>query len=234
MQGCRSWIERSVEIRDVLSQKSVSLNVLALHRCLFHYPGHAAPHVLGALPQPAMVPFRPCHGPFRKPIPASFHPCCSRATRISEVVSLGDPARQLILTSPPSSSKNAHRTITQEEASEVYSILAFSFVFGVEFTPSPTVPGMFWAIAGFLDIYVETPQLRMLWSSDKLDGWTIAYYCSVGVQIFFYVLGSIYGFVRDWYNTVELTSFRSTPLGFGNMMVSPIPSPSALQSAKGS
>lgn len=69
---------------------------------------------------------------------------------------------------------------------------------------------MFWALAGFLDIYVETPQLRMLWSSDKLDGWTIAYYCSVGVQIFSYVLGSIYGFVRDWYKSsaTHLHSFH--------------------------
>ena len=128
----------------------------------------------------------------------------------------------------------AHRPISKRATNEVTAILLFSVLLGQAFMYSPTLLEFFWAFSRFLDVFVEIPQLRMLWSSDKLDEWIIAYYCSVGAQVLFYTLSFIHRFVRDCsINTVDphLPSFH---LGIANTTLSPIPPLSSRQPAKAS
>lgn len=63
---------------------------------------------------------------------------------------------------------------------------------------APVLLEFSWAFSRFIDIVVEVPQLKMTHASDKLDGWIIAYYCSIGSQVFFSTLNLIERFVENW------------------------------------
>lgn len=75
-----------------------------------------------------------------------------------------------------------------------------------------TVLEFSWAFSRFIDIVVEVPQLKIVYVSDKLDKWIIAYYCCIGSQVFFYALRTIYRLVgnRNSIPMVELIRLDST------------------------
>ena len=74
---------------------------------------------------------------------------------------------------------------------------------------SPTLLEFFWAFSRVLDVMVELPQLRILWFEHNLDEWFIAYYCSIGANVLFYILDFVHRFVLDCRvllcNPVQLT-----------------------------
>ena len=97
----------------------------------------------------------------------------------------------------------------------------------------PTIPEFFWTFSRFIDVLVEVPQLRIVYTSDKLDKWIIGYYCCIGFHVFSTTLNLLYRFVENQNGipTAELIRFDATFLGYETKVPSTSPR-SARQSPK--
>ena len=100
----------------------------------------------------------------------------------------------------------------------------------------PTFSEFLWASSRFIDVVVEVPQLKMVYVSDRLDKWIIAYYYCIGSQVFVYTLRLVYRFVVDQNDAPvgELIRLHSTTFLALNTQISTISSRLGRRFPKGS
>jgi len=110
--------------------------------------------------------------------------------------------------------QGAHRNISHETIRDVIVILLLSQGLGAAFMVSPAIPEFFWTSSRFIDVVVEVPQLKIVYASDKLDKWIIAYYCCIGFQVLSYTWDLIYRFLH-WRMFDMITSATTISKGVG-------------------
>ena len=96
----------------------------------------------------------------------------------------------------PVRSCGAQRDISSRTMREAVAILLFSTILGARFMHVPTVSEFLWSFSKFIDVVLEVPQLKRVFSSETLDEWIVAYYSCIGSRAVLCIVDLVYRFVE--------------------------------------